>query len=246
MQAASAGKGGRASSPKAPGAVWFAALAAAVLICFAICGLSWVAVVSGLAAVAAAFLLHRTAAKKAGLALLLSSAAVCAVLFAAFLPGSAPDTIRATISPGGEKTVRYGDYTIVIPAGTVENSETLVVKRSDALPPAFKELEPLCPPFDVSLGDLKRFETPILIKIPYDAARLEKLGVDPSNGFIAVYFDEASRRGVDVPYDVDGENSVIRLIMHHLTTVQCYYSYWEGAFVYSDGAVTVVYGVSKT
>ena len=147
------------------------------------------------------------------------------------------------LDPSSETTVlKYGDYSVSIPAGTVQQSETLSITPVKGLAPALAEFEPVCPPLDVKLGSLTKFTQPLGIEIPYDKSKLK--GMAPGEAFVAVYYDESAGVWKDVPYEVDEARSVVRLVMYHLSTVQLYYSLYElGGSVYDNGRVTVIYDI---
>ncbi len=147
------------------------------------------------------------------------------------------------VDPSGETSVlKYGDYSVSIPAGTVQQTETLSITPVKGLAPALAEFEPVCPPLDVKLGSLTKFTQPLGIEIPYDKSKLQ--GLAPGEAFVAVYYDESAGVWEDVPYEVDEAQSVVRLVMYHLSTVQLYYSFYElGGSVYDNGKVSVIYDI---
>ncbi len=146
------------------------------------------------------------------------------------------------VDPSGETTVlEYGDYSVSIPAGTVQQSETLSITPVKGLTQALAEFEPVCPPLNVKPGSLTKFTQPLGIEIPYDKSKLK--GLAPGEAFVAVYYDESAGVWKDVPYEVDEAKSVVRLVMYHLSTVQLYYSLYELGSVYDTGTVSVIYSI---
>lgn len=172
-------------------------------------------------------------------ALLLGVCGVGLVVFL-LLGSSSPTTRQYQLSPSNETTVlKYGDYSVNIPGGTVQQPEMLRIAPVKGLAQALAEFEPVCPPFDVKLGSLTQFTEPIGIEIPYDKARIRDL--EPGGAFVAVYYDESGGTWKDVPYEVDETKGVVRLLMYHLSTVQLYYSTYEQGMVYDNGTVSVIY-----
>ena len=93
----------------------------------------------------------------------------------------------------------------------------------------------------MDLGELKEFDTPIEIGFNYDQSKVKDFELDAKEAFIAVYFNEETGYWDEVPYEVDEDAGIVHLIMHHLTTIRCYYSMWESSMVYDNGTVKVIY-----
>ncbi len=140
-------------------------------------------------------------------------------------------------------SVDYENSRIIIPGNTVQKEEKLVISKVSGTPKAMEGLTELCAPFDVKLGGIKEFKNPILIEIPYDQGKLG--GLSPEDAFVAVYYNESVEKWIDVPYKTDVSRRVVQLQMYHLTTVQCYYSYWEGARVYDNGSALVIFDLGE-
>ncbi len=241
---------------KTIGLVGFILLATAVAAFFLLMHIPLVGLAAAAAAVVVLFAAHRLLARRGipvTLLLLFAALAIAFVLFVVFLPGGTRSGGSAdsgvleggetlVIEPSGEDTViDYGDFTLLIPGGTVSQDETLTVTKPEGLPEAFEAYEPVCPAFDVDLGELRQFDEPLEMEIPYDKSKLEDVGIEPEEAFIAVYYNEETGCWDEVPYEVDEDAGVVRLILYHLTTVKCYYSMWEGMFVYDNGSVRVMY-----
>jgi hypothetical protein len=241
----------RAGRRRAAGLAGFTTLAVLVTLLFILMKVPvlWIGVT--LAVLLALCLLQRKLAVKgwlSGILLLLGGAVLSFALLVIGMrgidqaPGSlVPDAPQyAAVKPTSSDTViTFGQVRIVIPGGTMDGEETLTLETVDSLPPPIKELEPFTPAFDVSLGELTVFEKPIIIEIPFDASKLGD--DDPSDAFLAMFYDEETQMWDAVPCDTDAEAGVIRLTMYHLTTVQCYYSKWKGGSVYDNGTVSVIY-----
>jgi len=166
--------------------------------------------------------------------------AAAVVLFFLVLTPASPGAVSQVIAPSDDPiTVKYGAYSITVPGGTVQKNETLSITQVDVLPKALEELEPLCPAIDVQLGSLTEFTEPIVIEIPYDKSKLHE--ASPDDAFVAVYYDEETGFWNDVPYEVDESKAVVKLLMHHLTTIQCYFSRDDKAMVYGDRSIRVFY-----
>lgn len=142
-------------------------------------------------------------------------------------------------SPQEAVTLNYETLKITIPEGTVEKSERFIIASVKETVAPIEGLEALTAPMDFSLGNLTSFEKPIVIEIPYDATKLGEFA--PKDAFMALYFNESSGKWSDIPYEVDESVKVVRLKMYHFTTVQVYYSKWEGAKVYDDGNSYIIY-----
>lgn len=235
------------------GLVAFIALAVIVLVLFIIAKISVFIILGALVCLALGLWVQQKLMNRGvaiGTVIWFLSALVCFLLFGVFsssavVPDVPSETVNTEIAPSAEDIeVAFGLYMILIPGGTVQQTQTLEIKKMDDLPPALSEFDPVCPAFDVSLGDLTQFDKPLIIEIPYDSEMLQEM--EPTEGFIAVYYDEATGMWNDVPYEVDEANAVVRLVMYHLTTVQCYYSFWEGGAVYDNGTVKVVYKFSDS
>ncbi len=54
--------------------------------------------------------------------------------------------------------------------------------KPEGLPEAFEAYEPVCPAFDVDLGELRQFDEPLEMEIPYDKSKLEDVGIKPEEG----------------------------------------------------------------
>ena len=91
----------------------------------------------------------------------------------------------------------------------------------------------------MKLGELRKFDKPVLIDIPYDAKNLGDR--KPEDGFIAVSYDETLKAWVDVTFEVMPDKSVVRLKMSHLTTVQACYTWMTFGAVYKTGCVSITY-----
>lgn len=210
---------------------------------FAITGASIIGWISGIVILATYWLLDRRLKSKGCLLAILLWVATALLLFTV-LVFTTPDSkshlkkksnnqvkvkltkvFETAINPSFDvTTVNYENYKIIIPAGTVEKNENLIISKVEGAPELMKGLDGLCPPFDVKLGELREFKKPIIIEIPYDKSKLG--GLSPEDAFIAVYYGENTGMWKDVPYQVDTNNSLLRLQMYHLTTVGAYYSRW--------------------
>lgn len=234
---------------KKVGLIGFIVLAAITLLLFLLMDVSVIGILTAIIILAALCLIQRKFAVKSwvqSILLLLGGVVLTIIMLFIFTPGGTGGHVllQTVIKPSSEETVVHGgQYSIVIPGNTVSGDETLTVAKIDELSNAFEDFKPLCPALDVDLGDLKEFDPPLKIEIKYDKNKIGDM--NPSEAFIAVFYNEATGEWQDVPYEVDETAGVVRLIMYHLTTVQCYYSLWEGQFVYNNGSVTVLYHMSS-
>ena len=246
------------------GVICFIALAVIAAAVFYFLGLSYIAIAAVALLLAVLLVVQITAAKRSGAAtalLVVAGVIFSAVLLVAFLPSDINANTTASLSSGQDKdddviegddevviepsdedtVIDYGDFTIMIPGGTVSQDETLTVTESVDVPEAFEDFDPLCDPMDVDLGELKQFDTPIEIEFEYDISKVKDFELDAGDAFIAVYYNEETGYWDEVPYEVDEDTGVVRLIMDHLTTIQCYYSMWESSMVYDNESVKVIF-----
>lgn len=150
---------------------------------------------------------------------------------------------KTTLKPSTDPiAVKYKDTNITVPGGLLTENVTLTVTELHDLPQAMPGLEPLGPAIEVTLGELHTFSEPIVVTFPFDPKRIA--GQNPEDAFIAAYYDPDANHWLDVPFTVDQDAGVVKLYMSHLTSIQCYYSYWELGQVYDDGNVMIVYDLS--
>jgi hypothetical protein len=153
--------------------------------------------------------------------------------------------LNTVISPSNEETVvEFGSYSITIPGDTITKDEALTVTEIEELTNAFEGFESLCPALDINLGDLHQFEKPIEIELPYNKEKIP--AANASEAFIAVFYDAETGYWEDVPYEVDEDAGVVRLLMYHLTPIECYYSSWneQMEYIYDNGSVKIYYSMS--
>ncbi len=252
----------KAKKCKTIGLFSFIVLAVIAAAVFYMLHISYIGMLAALALLIVLFVVQRLAAKTSVLAtvlLVIAGVVFCSILLVAFLPSDTASVPAAAVQddedsdviegeeeivvePSDEDTfIDYGDFSIMIPGGTVSQDETLTVTEPAYVPEAFEDYEPLGPAIDVDLGDLKEFDTPIEIGFNYDQKKVKDFEIDAKEAFIAVYYNEETGYWDEVPYEVDEDAGVIYLIMHHLTTVRCYYSLWENSLVYDNGAAKVIY-----
>jgi hypothetical protein len=242
----------KTSKIRKTGLICFVVLAVLTLLLFILMKITVWGILANLAILTALWLVQRKLSAKgwlAGMLPLLCGLLLSFVLLVIVTPrdaggGGSAAQVEEVVKPSDADTVvTFGKYAISIPAGAVSGDTTLTVTKAEGLPAAFSDMEPLCPAMDVNLGDLKQFDKPLVISLPYDKSKLKD--VDPSDAFFAVYYDTDSGKWQDVPYEVDETAGVVRLLMNHLTTVQCYYSLWEGQMLYDNGEVTILYHMAN-
>ncbi len=155
------------------------------------------------------------------------------------------NAVSYPVDPNSEPTViNHMDLKIALPAGITDEKIQLTISNVSNAPAAIEHLTPLCPPMDIELGDKHTFDDPITVSIPYDSSLTGELPLE--NAFTAVYFNEAEGMWEDVPYEVDEQAGVVNLMLYHLSTVQCYYSYYEGAKIFDDGNSMVIYPIDQS
>ncbi len=252
-----------AKTCKTIGLICFILLAVIVAVLFLIMNISYIGIITTIAVLAVIFVVQRLVAKNSVIAtvlLVFLGAIISAILLVVFLPSDTTSSTTASLSSGQDEdeviegddevviepsdadtVIDYGDFTIMIPGGTVSQDEMLTVSEPEGLPEAFEDFDPLCDPIDVDLGELKQFDTPIEIEFEYDISKVKDFELDAGDAFIAVYYNEESGYWDEVPYEVDEDEGIVRLIMDHLTTIQCYYSMWESSMVYDNGSVKVIF-----
>ncbi|HEX3029845.1 MAG TPA: hypothetical protein VHT34_11210, partial [Clostridia bacterium] len=148
------------------------------------------------------------------------------------------------VKPNQKPTeIMHDKLRITLPANVTDTQCKLTVSEVSNAPKAIKELVPLCEPVDIDLGEKHVFNNPITVSIPYDRTKVGKIPL--KEAFVAVYFDESEGMWEDVPYEVDEASGVVNMKLYHLSTVQCYYSLYEGARIFDDGESMVIYPITR-
>lgn len=138
------------------------------------------------------------------------------------------------------QTVSYKNVKIIIPGGMLNKDETLVISTVKNVPEPLKGLIPLSDVYDIKLGDLEKFDQPIIVEYAYDEKYFYK-EFSIGEQFLPLYYNENTKLWEDLPFEVDENRKVLQLQMYHLSTIRPYYSYYEGAYVYATNHFYIMF-----
>ncbi|MGD1120279.1 MAG: hypothetical protein ABR886_12495, partial [Dehalococcoidales bacterium] len=119
-------------------------------------------------------------------------------------------------SPTAQKVSWNDQVTMTVPGGLLTDSETLTISRVDNAPAdGFAGATPLAA-YDVSLGDLKEFDTPLTLEIAYDPAKLQG-DVPPDQSIYAEWWDASQGVWWRTVSQVDAQRNTVVIATEHLS-----------------------------
>lgn len=142
-----------------------------------------------------------------------------------FDPARAPKKVLVSqkIEPSAQpQTVNHEDRVkVTLPGGLIREAQTLTIAEipEDSVPQDGELRFRRIAAYDISLGDLHRFDKEITVEVPYDPAQLNP-ACPAGDQIMARYWDTPGQKWVFFRVRVDPDRHVIATSLDHLTLIE--------------------------
>jgi PKD repeat protein len=128
-----------------------------------------------------------------------------------------PSSYSVNVSPSSSpQTFSFGGASVTLPGGTLTSAQTLTIRQlSNAAPPNYKGLQQMAA-YDIRLGDLHTFKTPLTIRLKYDPKAL-RTDLPAERVVSASYWDPEQSAWVALPSTLDTAKSEVVVTARHLS-----------------------------